>query len=197
MFKRVTDRQDELKSRDMSNVSAADIAHLKAMNEHHNQYVLPVLDCHQKLITYINGRLTDPRVKMETDNPYDDGQYCGLLQELDNLQNGDGGSIVSNPHTSISTWELIHLLDLGQIVCDGTITNNDPQLLNEYFLDCVKRKEPMLDVLRLLCLLAWTSNGLLKAHQKQHKQVLIQAYGYPAWQLVRNLEEAGMLAYTR
>ena len=57
--------------------------------------------------------------------------------------------------------------------------------------------QPMNTTVRLLCLMALTSNGLQSSHLLQHKKRLISTYGYKAWQLVLNLIEADAIGYTK
>eukprot|EP00898_Chlorokybus_atmophyticus_P003266 jgi/Chlat1/3940/Chrsp26S04033 len=64
---------------------------------------------------------------------------------------------------------------------------------SEYVEEMVCKQEPLLAVLRLLCLLSLTSNGLPRKHFDAFRRELLHAYGFDKLFTVTNLEKAGLL----
>lgn len=81
-------------------------------------------------------------------------------------------------------------LEAEQSLLAGTDTDQATLYLD----DCIARKEPLLRVLRLLCLMALTQEGgCLRARQHESlKRDLVQAYGYEVLFALQALERAGL-----
>jgi hypothetical protein len=63
----------------------------------------------------------------------------------------------------------------------------------EFIDDCLGRQDPIISVLRLMCLQSLT-NGGLKAKQLEHfKREILQTYGYEHLFTLNNLEKLGLL----
>eukprot|EP00658_Telonema_sp_P-2_P004357 TRINITY_DN11631_c0_g1_i6.p1 TRINITY_DN11631_c0_g1~~TRINITY_DN11631_c0_g1_i6.p1 ORF type:complete len:444 (+),score=111.62 TRINITY_DN11631_c0_g1_i6:159-1490(+) len=149
----------------------------------------PIIDCHSRLVQHIISVLRSPAVKLSSyrNNFSTGGEYPALIAEADELQ------YFENQNQSVNTYEeLFFQLNTFARNCKYA---DAPEICDEYFVDSVRRHQPMFRVVRLLCLMALTGGGLDPEKEREHKQEMIDKYGYNAWQLCRNLIEANALAY--
>lgn len=64
---------------------------------------------------------------------------------------------------------------------------------NSFIEDMIAQKEPILKVLRLLCIQSLTNSGLKSKLLDYYKREIIQTYGYQHLPTLLNLEKAGLL----
>lgn len=64
---------------------------------------------------------------------------------------------------------------------------------NAYIEDMIARKEPLLKVLRLLCIQSLTNSGLKPKLLDYYKREIVQTYGYQHLPTILNLEKSGLL----
>eukprot|EP01116_Phalansterium_solitarium_P008766 TRINITY_DN22737_c0_g1_i1.p1 TRINITY_DN22737_c0_g1~~TRINITY_DN22737_c0_g1_i1.p1 ORF type:complete len:656 (-),score=304.25 TRINITY_DN22737_c0_g1_i1:111-2078(-) len=77
-------------------------------------------------------------------------------------------------------------LEAEQMLYLGVNTTND------YIEQCINKKEPLLKVMRLLCLQSLTNGGFKPAQFDFFKRELIQTYGYELLFTLNNLEKLGL-----
>ncbi|KAG8187464.1 hypothetical protein JTE90_009533 [Oedothorax gibbosus] len=65
--------------------------------------------------------------------------------------------------------------------------------VNTHIEDCIAKEEPLIKVLRLICLQSLTNNGLKQKQLDYYKREIIQTYGYQHCLTLNNLEKAELL----
>jgi hypothetical protein len=63
----------------------------------------------------------------------------------------------------------------------------------EYIEDCIGKQEPLVKVLRLLCLYSLTNNGIKPKQFEFYKREILQSYGFEHLVSLDNLEKLGLL----
>jgi len=69
----------------------------------------------------------------------------------------------------------------------------DSTISTEYIEECINKHEPLVKILRLLCLLSLTNDGLKPKVHEFFKTELIQTYGYEYKFVIDSLEKLGLL----
>lgn len=69
----------------------------------------------------------------------------------------------------------------------------DTDKVNSYIEDCIARKEPLVKVLRLLCMQSVTNNGLKPKVFDYYRKEVLQTYGYEHNLSLQQLERVGLL----
>ncbi|XP_066290958.1 vacuolar protein sorting-associated protein 33A-like [Branchiostoma lanceolatum] len=69
----------------------------------------------------------------------------------------------------------------------------DTDKVNPYIEDCIARKEPIIKILRLVCIQSVANNGLKQKTLDYYKREILQTYGYEHLITLNNLERAGLL----
>lgn len=68
----------------------------------------------------------------------------------------------------------------------------EPDATMEYIEECINRQEPVVKVLRLLCLYSLTNNGIKEKTYNFIRRELLQAYGYGYMFALEKLQKLGM-----
>eukprot|EP00057_Strongylocentrotus_purpuratus_P025629 XP_011680103.1 PREDICTED: vacuolar protein sorting-associated protein 33A [Strongylocentrotus purpuratus] len=69
----------------------------------------------------------------------------------------------------------------------------DTDKINSHIEDCIARKEPLIKVLRLLCMQSVTNNGLKPKIFDYYRKEILQTYGFENNLSLQQLERAGLL----
>ncbi|KAK3911950.1 Vacuolar protein sorting-associated protein 33A [Frankliniella fusca] len=69
----------------------------------------------------------------------------------------------------------------------------DTDKVHPFIEDCIDRKEPLIKVLRLVCMQALTNSGLRSKVLEYYKKEILQTYGFQHALTLSNLEQAGLL----
>eukprot|EP01137_Pigoraptor_chileana_P014765 Opistho-2@69810 len=72
------------------------------------------------------------------------------------------------------------------------ICGHENSRVQEYIEDCIGRQEPLLKVLRLVCLMSLAANGLKPKTLDALRDEILQAYGFEYLPTLNNLERLGM-----
>ncbi|KAL7287732.1 hypothetical protein TKK_0018117 [Trichogramma kaykai] len=83
----------------------------------------------------------------------------------------------------------LETLQIEQELLNGIDTDKP----NSYIEDLIAQQEPLIKVLRLLCLQSITNSGLKQKLLDYYKREIIQTYGYQHLPTLLNLEKAGLL----
>ncbi|XP_035234293.1 vacuolar protein sorting-associated protein 33A-like, partial [Stegodyphus dumicola] len=83
----------------------------------------------------------------------------------------------------------VNLLQTEQEFMNGLETDK----INSHIEDCIAKQEPLIKVLRLICLQSLTNNGLKAKQLDYYKREIIQTYGYQHSLTLNNLEKAELL----
>ncbi|XP_076230818.1 vacuolar protein sorting-associated protein 33A [Calliopsis andreniformis] len=112
------------------------------------------------------------------------------------------------PHMLATKQSLGKHTAIAQMIKEVTDTNNfleslqiEQELLNcidtdkpnAYIEDMIAQQEPLLKILRLLCIQSLTNSGLKQKLLDYYKREIIQTYGYQHLPTILNLEKAGLL----
>ncbi|XP_054710394.1 vacuolar protein sorting-associated protein 33A-like [Uloborus diversus] len=73
------------------------------------------------------------------------------------------------------------------------MNGNDTDKINAHIEDCIAKQEPLMKVLRLICLQSLTNNGLKQKQLDYYKREIIQTYGYQHCLTLDCLEKADLL----
>ncbi|KAL3857445.1 hypothetical protein ACJMK2_012115 [Sinanodonta woodiana] len=65
--------------------------------------------------------------------------------------------------------------------------------VSPYIEDCIAKEEPLIKVLRLLCIQSYCNNGFKPKVLEYYKREIIQTYGFQHMITLMNLEKAGLL----
>ncbi|XP_072028942.1 vacuolar protein sorting-associated protein 33A-like [Amphiura filiformis] len=69
----------------------------------------------------------------------------------------------------------------------------DTEKPNGYLEDCIARKDPLIKVLRLMCMQSVTNNGLKQKVYDYYRREILQTYGFEHVLTLNNLEKLGLL----
>jgi hypothetical protein len=69
----------------------------------------------------------------------------------------------------------------------------DTDKVHPYIEDCIAQKEPLIKVLRLICMQSVTNSGLKLKVLEHYKREIIQTYGFQHILSLTNLEKAGLI----
>ncbi|CAB0035911.1 unnamed protein product [Trichogramma brassicae] len=112
------------------------------------------------------------------------------------------------PHMLATKQSLAKHTTIAEMIKEVTDSNNfletlqiEQELLNgidtdkpnSYIEDLIAQQEPLIKVLRLLCLQSITNSGLKQKLLDYYKREIIQTYGYQHLPTLLNLEKAGLL----
>ncbi|KAG2470494.1 VP33A protein, partial [Polypterus senegalus] len=73
------------------------------------------------------------------------------------------------------------------------MTGVDTDKVNTYIEDCIAQKDPLIKILRLVCMQSVCNNGLKQKVLDYYKREILQTYGYEHILTLNNLEKAGLL----
>merc|ERR1719334_2960251 len=99
-------------------------------------------------------------------------------------------------HTSIAELikEAIDAEEFGQtLATQQTFYCLDTEKENSYILDCIAKQDPLLKVLRLICLQSLCNDGLRKIVYESYKKEILQVYGFEHLLSLSYLERCGLL----
>ncbi|XP_042193601.1 vacuolar protein sorting-associated protein 33A [Callorhinchus milii] len=100
-------------------------------------------------------------------------------------------------HTSIA--ELIKDITASEKFFDNLTVEQefmsgiDTDKVNSYIEDSIAQKEPLIKILRLVCMQSVCNNGLKQKVLDYYKREILQTYGYEHILTLSNLEKAGLL----
>ncbi|MCJ8746718.1 hypothetical protein PDJAM_G00145090 [Pangasius djambal] len=100
-------------------------------------------------------------------------------------------------HTSIA--ELIKDITTSEVFFDNLtveqefMTGVDTDKINTYIEDCIAQKDPLIKILRLVCMQSVCNNGLKQKVLDFYKREILQTYGYEHILTLNNLEKIGLL----
>ncbi|KTF86114.1 hypothetical protein cypCar_00012349 [Cyprinus carpio] len=100
-------------------------------------------------------------------------------------------------HTSIA--ELIKDITTSEDFFDSLtveqefMTGVDTDKVSTYIEDCVAQKDPLIKILRLVCMQSVCNNGLKQKVLDFYKREILQTYGYKHILTLKNLEKVGLL----
>ncbi|XP_030074491.1 vacuolar protein sorting-associated protein 33A isoform X1 [Microcaecilia unicolor] len=100
-------------------------------------------------------------------------------------------------HTSIA--ELIKIITTSEAFRDNLTVEQefmpgiDTDKVNNYIEDCIAQKDPLIKILRLVCLQSVCNSGLKQKVLDYYKREILQTYGYENLLTLNNLEKAGLL----
>ncbi|GCC24014.1 vacuolar protein sorting-associated protein 33A [Chiloscyllium punctatum] len=100
-------------------------------------------------------------------------------------------------HTSIA--ELIKDITASETFFDKLTVEQefmsgiDTDKVNSYIEDSIAQKEPLINILRLVCMQSVCNNGLKQKVLDYYKREILQTYGYEHILTLNNLEKAGLL----
>jgi len=100
-------------------------------------------------------------------------------------------------HTSIAELikEAIDAEEFGQtLATQQTFYCLDTEKENSYILDCIAKQDPLLKVLRLICLQSLCNDGLRKTVFDSYKKEIVQVYGFEHLLSLTYLERCGLFA---
>ncbi|XP_045171518.1 vacuolar protein sorting-associated protein 33A-like isoform X2 [Mercenaria mercenaria] len=112
------------------------------------------------------------------------------------------------PHLQQARASLATHTSIAELIKDGTDTDEFMECLrcqqelykgeetdkvNTYIEDCIGRREPLLKVLRLLCIQSFCNNGLKPKVLEYYKREIVQTYGLQHLVTLTNLERARLL----
>ncbi|KAG7264889.1 hypothetical protein CRUP_007328 [Coryphaenoides rupestris] len=122
------------------------------------------------------------------------GEIKQFVSQLPHMQ--AARSSLAN-HTSIA--ELIKDITTSEAFFDNLtveqefMTGVDTDKVNTYIEDCIAHKDPLLKVLRLVCMQSVCNNGLKQKVLDFYKREILQTYGYEHMLTLNNLEKTGLL----
>uniref|UniRef100_A0A8C7CXE9 Vacuolar protein sorting-associated protein 33A n=1 Tax=Oncorhynchus kisutch TaxID=8019 RepID=A0A8C7CXE9_ONCKI len=73
------------------------------------------------------------------------------------------------------------------------MTGVDTDKVNTYIEDCIAQKDPLIKILRLVCMQSVCNNGLKQKILDYYKREILQTYGYEHMLTLNNLEKTGLL----
>lgn len=122
------------------------------------------------------------------------GEIKQFVSQLPHMQ--AARSSLAN-HTSIA--ELIKDITTSEAFFDNLtveqefMTGVDTDKVNTYIEDCIAQKDPLIKILRLVCMQSVCNNGLKHKVMDYYKREILQTYGYEHILTLNNLEKAGLL----
>ncbi|XP_016094460.1 vacuolar protein sorting-associated protein 33A-like [Sinocyclocheilus grahami] len=73
------------------------------------------------------------------------------------------------------------------------MTGVDTDKVSTYIEDCIAQKDPLIKILRLVCMQSVCNNGLKQKVLDYYKKEILQTYGYKHILTLKNLERVGLL----
>ncbi|KAG9330157.1 hypothetical protein JZ751_027059 [Albula glossodonta] len=122
------------------------------------------------------------------------GEIKQFVSQLPHMQ--AARSSLAN-HTSIA--ELIKDITTSEAFFDNLtveqefMTGVDTDKVNTYIEDCISQKDPLIKILRLVCMQSVCNNGLKQKVLDHYKREILQTYGYEHILTLGNLEKTGLL----
>ncbi|KAK7934212.1 hypothetical protein WMY93_005108 [Mugilogobius chulae] len=122
------------------------------------------------------------------------GEIKQFVSQLPHMQ---AARISLANHTSIA--ELIKDITTSEAFFDKLtveqefMTGVDTDKLNVYIEDRIAQKDPLIKILRLVCMQSVCNNGLKQKVLDFYKREILQTYGYEHILTLNNLEKAGLL----
>ncbi|PSN50584.1 Vacuolar protein sorting-associated protein 33A [Blattella germanica] len=116
--------------------------------------------------------------------------------------------IAKLPHMMAMKASLATHTTIAELIKEVTDTNNfleslqleqefmngiDTDKVHPYIEDCIAQKEPLIKILRLICMQSVTNSGLKPKVLEHYKREIIQTYGFQHVLSLSNLENAGLL----
>lgn len=87
------------------------------------------------------------------------------------------------------TSDFLDSLQVEQELLSGLDTDK----VHFFIEDCISKKKPFLQVLRLLCIQSLTNSGLKPKVLEHYKREIVQTYGFQHFLTLSNLEKSGLL----
>ncbi|XP_052800544.1 vacuolar protein sorting-associated protein 33A-like isoform X4 [Mya arenaria] len=112
------------------------------------------------------------------------------------------------PHLQQARTELAKHTSIAELIKEATDTEEFMECLHcqqdlykgedtdkvcPYLEDCIGRREPLLKILRLLCIQSFCNNGLKPKVLDYYKREILQTYGFQHLVTLGNLEKVGLL----
>ncbi|KAM8866504.1 vacuolar protein sorting-associated protein 33A [Synchiropus picturatus] len=122
------------------------------------------------------------------------GEIKQFVSQLPHMQ--AARSSLAN-HTSVA--ELIKDITTSESFFDNLtveqefMTGVDTDKVNTYIEDCIAQKDPLIKILRLVCMQSVCNNGLKQKILDYYKREILQTYGYEHMLTLNNLEKGGLL----
>ncbi|XP_016307390.1 vacuolar protein sorting-associated protein 33A [Sinocyclocheilus anshuiensis] len=122
------------------------------------------------------------------------GEIKQFVSQLPHMQAARGS--LAN-HTSIA--ELIKDITTSEDFFDSLtveqefMTGVDTDKASTYIEDCIAQKDPLIKILRLVCMQSVCNNGLKQKVLDYYKKEILQTYGYKHILTLKNLEKVGLL----
>ncbi|XP_016084729.1 vacuolar protein sorting-associated protein 33A [Sinocyclocheilus grahami] len=122
------------------------------------------------------------------------GEIKQFVSQLPHMQAARGS--LAN-HTSIA--ELIKDITISEDFFDSLtveqefMTGVDTDKASTYIEDCIAQKDPLIKILRLVCMQSVCNNGLKQKVLDYYKKEILQTYGYKHILTLKNLEKVGLL----
>uniref|UniRef100_A0A8C1E3N6 VPS33A core subunit of CORVET and HOPS complexes n=2 Tax=Cyprinus carpio TaxID=7962 RepID=A0A8C1E3N6_CYPCA len=122
------------------------------------------------------------------------GEIKQFVSQLPHMQAARGS--LAN-HTSIA--ELIKDITISEDFFDSLtveqefMTGVDTDKVSTYIEDCIAQKDPLIKILRLVCMQSVCNNGLKQKVLDYYKKEILQTYGYKHILTLKNLEKVGLL----
>ncbi|KAM3937062.1 uncharacterized protein RB166_003442 isoform 2-T2 [Leptodactylus fuscus] len=122
------------------------------------------------------------------------GEIKQFVSQLPHMQ-AERASLAN--HTSIA--ELIKDITTSEAFFDNLTVEQefmsgfDTDKINPYIEDCIAKKDPLIKILRLVCLQSVCNTGLKQKVLDFYKKEILQTYGYDHILTLHNLEKAGLL----
>ncbi|XP_053557731.1 vacuolar protein sorting-associated protein 33A [Bombina bombina] len=122
------------------------------------------------------------------------GEIKQFVSQLPHMQ-AERASLAN--HTSIA--ELIKDITTSEAFFDNLTVEQefmsgfDTDKVNTYIEDCIAKKDPLIKILRLVCLQSVCNTGLKPKVLDYYKKEILQTYGYEHILTLHNLEKAGLL----
>ncbi|XP_059405658.1 vacuolar protein sorting-associated protein 33A [Carassius carassius] len=122
------------------------------------------------------------------------GEIKQFVSQLPHMQAARGS--LAN-HTSIA--ELIKDITTSEDFFDSLtveqefMTGVDTDKVSTHIEDCISQKDPLIKILRLVCMQSVCNNGLKQKVLDYYKREILQTYGYKHILTLKNLEKVGLL----
>ncbi|XP_067263966.1 vacuolar protein sorting-associated protein 33A [Chanodichthys erythropterus] len=122
------------------------------------------------------------------------GEIKQFVSQLPHMQ--AARSSLAN-HTSIA--ELVKDITTSEAFFDNLtveqefMTGVDTDKVSTYIEDCIAQKDPLIKILRLVCMQSVCNNGLKQKVFDYYKREILQTYGYEHILTLKNLEKVGLL----
>ncbi|KAK7165486.1 hypothetical protein R3I94_003751 [Phoxinus phoxinus] len=112
------------------------------------------------------------------------------------------------PHMQAARSSLANHTSIAELVKDITIseaffesltveqefmTGVDTDKVSTYIEDCIAQKDPLIKILRLVCMQSVCNNGLKQKVLDYYKKEILQTYGYEHILTLKNMEKVGLL----